>query len=72
MQILKKFTIWILGEFLGIDELLHYNCRRDSGVRQGQALGVYMMTTGCWSHHIHDASFSVSYAEDELNQGVLS
>jgi len=34
MQIMRKFTIWILGESKGNGELLHSQlCRRDSGVR---------------------------------------
>ena len=73
MHVLGKFTIWIVGESMGNGELLHSQlCRRDSGVRQGQASGVYMVATGCWSHCIHYMHFAVSCAEDGLNQGVLS
>jgi hypothetical protein len=65
MHVLRKFTIWILGESMGNGELLLSQlCRRDSGVRCEELSGVYMMATGCWSHYIHDMNFAVSCAEE--------
>ncbi len=41
------------------------------GVRCEKVSGVHMMATGCWSCYMHDTNLAVSYAEDELNKGVV-
>jgi hypothetical protein len=41
------------------------------GVRCEKVSGVHMMATGCWSCYMHDTNLAVSYAEVEMNKGVV-
>ena len=58
-----KFSSMDIGESAGIDEASITIVSAKFRGTAGHASGVYMMATGCWSHYMHDVSFSVSYAE---------